>query len=417
MAVFGGGFWPSIVAVVLGSALGAVPLAILSTWGPKFGVPQLVQSRGAFGFWGNMLPAGLASLTAGIGWFAVNTIAGTFALNTLTHLGFQVSLLIIVVAQVLVAFVGHNFIHEFEKWAFPVLATIFCLATVFILAHSTPGQAFNPNAPVAFGGPVGAFSLAFFVAFSYAASWAAYGMDYARYLPRATSKKAIFWAAGLGLFISCAIPEIGGVALATVVGTSWSPIDSPTDQLVKPLPSILASLALLATALGAVSANVLNIYSGALGFLALGVRLGNLKQQRAIVALAFGILGYLASRLGEVDAGHSYENFLLVIGYWETPFLAVVLTDYWLRRGRYHEAEFYNRRHTPWAGLIALIVGIGVSVPFWNQSLYVGPIAKAIPQLGDLGFLVGFLVSTAVYYALARRTVDQMTPSLAPSKP
>ena len=36
------------------------------------------------------------ALTAGIGWFAVNTISGTFALSTLTHLPFQVALILIV---------------------------------------------------------------------------------------------------------------------------------------------------------------------------------------------------------------------------------------------------------------------------------------------------------------------------------
>lgn len=46
---------------------------------PRFGVPQLVQSRAAFGFRGNVLPAFLASITSGIGWFAVQSAAAAFA--------------------------------------------------------------------------------------------------------------------------------------------------------------------------------------------------------------------------------------------------------------------------------------------------------------------------------------------------
>jgi nucleobase:cation symporter-1, NCS1 family len=403
ITVFGGGFWPTIVAVILGSALGAAAVGILSTWGPKFGIPQLVQSRGAFGYLGNILPAGLNALTAGIGWFAVNTISGTFALSTLTHLPFQVTLLIVVLLQVFVAFIGHNFIHQFEKVAFPYLAIVFCLSTLIILARSNPAQGFNPAAPVAFGGALGAFILALFVAFAYAAGWAPYSMDYARYLPPDTNSRAVFWSAMLGVFVPCAILEIGGAALATVPGTAWGPTDSPTDQLVKPLPGILGGLTLLGIALGAISANVLNVYSGAMSFLALGVRLGGLRRQRAVVAVVFGVIGYFVARLGEVDAGHSYENFLLLIGYWITPFLGVILTDYWLRRGQYDEREFFDRRHNTLAGIVAMGAGILLSVPFWNQTLWHGPVVDALPQLGDLSFVVGFVVAVVVYFALAGR--------------
>jgi purine-cytosine permease-like protein len=387
-----------MLAVIIGSALGAASVGILSTWGPRFGVPQLVQSRGAFGYLGNFLPAGLNALTAGIGWFAVNTISGTFALSTLAHLPFQVALIVVVLLQVFVAFIGHNLIHQFEKVAFPYLALVFTVATVVIVAQSHPAQGFNPSAPVAFGGPLGAFILAVFIAFAYAAGWAPYSMDYARYLPPSARPRSVFWAAMLGVFLPCAILEIGGAALATVSGTSWGPTDSPTDQLVKPLPGVLAGLTLLGITLGAVSANVLNIYSGAMSFLALGVRLGGIHLQRGIVAVIFGLVGYAVARAGEVDAGHSYENFLLLIGYWITPFLGVVLTDYWLRRGQYDEREFFARGRNRLVGLLAMLAGIVVSVPFWNQTLWHGPVVDAVPELGDLSFVVGFVVAALVYY-------------------
>jgi purine-cytosine permease-like protein len=370
-------------------------------------VPQLVQSRAAFGYLGNFLPAGLNALTAGIGWFAVNTISGTFALSTLTHLPFQVTLIVIVLVQVLVAFVGHNFIHQFEKIAFPFLAIVFTIATLVILAQANTSLGFNAKAPVAFGGPLAAFILSMFISFAYAAGWAPYSMDYARYLPPAVRSSSVFWSAMLGVFVPCAILEIAGAGLATVAGTAWGPTDSPTDQLVKPLPGVLAGLTLLAIALGAVSANVLNIYSGAMSFLALGVRVGGLRRQRALVAVIFGIVGYLVARAGEVDAGLAYEHFLLLIGYWITPFLGVVMADYWLRRGRYDEREFFNRRHNAIGGLVAMLAGIVVSIPFWNQTLWHGPVVDALPQLGDLSFIVGFVVAAGVYFVLAGRSATQ----------
>src|SRR5258708_18805167 len=83
VAFFGMGFWDAALALVLGTALGSLTHAILSSWGPRYGVPQMVQSRGAFGFLGNLLPAGLNTFTATIGWFIVNSVAGALALITL----------------------------------------------------------------------------------------------------------------------------------------------------------------------------------------------------------------------------------------------------------------------------------------------------------------------------------------------
>ena len=59
----------------------------------------MVLSRTGFGFLGNILPAGLNAVVAGIGWFAVNSISGALALHVLiTGLPKGLCLLIIVVA-------------------------------------------------------------------------------------------------------------------------------------------------------------------------------------------------------------------------------------------------------------------------------------------------------------------------------
>ena len=89
----------------------------------------MVLSRLGFGYRGNVLPAGLNSVTAGIGWFAVNSVSGALALNALTHLPQVLCLLIIVVVQVAVAFFGYNLVHAFERYAFPILAVIFLIAS------------------------------------------------------------------------------------------------------------------------------------------------------------------------------------------------------------------------------------------------------------------------------------------------
>ncbi|TMD17759.1 MAG: cytosine permease, partial [Chloroflexi bacterium] len=66
--LFGGGFWLTVLGCIIGTALGSITHAILSGMGPRFGVPQMVEGRAAFGFLGNFLPAGLSWLTASFGW-------------------------------------------------------------------------------------------------------------------------------------------------------------------------------------------------------------------------------------------------------------------------------------------------------------------------------------------------------------
>src|SRR5689334_2878101 len=334
VAAFGLSFWQAVLAIVIGTAGGAAAQGVLSARGPEHGVPQMVLSRLGFGYWGNALPAGLNSVTAGIGWFAVNSVSGALALNVLTHLPQVLCLLIIVAVQVVVAFFGYNLVHLFERYAFPILAIIFVIASIVVLSKAHPG-AVHHTIP-------GAWLLTFGASFGYAVGWNPYASDYTRYFKPDTNRRALAWWSGTGLFVSCAVLEIVGAAVGTAVGAD--------DALAGPggmtglLATPLADLTLLAIALGAVSANVLNIYSGALSFTAIGIRLP-LSLRRAIVALGFGTIGFFLAWSGLHNAGSKYENFLLIIAYWIAPWLAVYLCDLLLRKNP-DEALLFDRRRT-----------------------------------------------------------------------
>ena len=389
VAAFGLNFWQASLAIIIGTAVGSITHGILSARGPEHGVPQMVLSRLGFGYWGNVLPAGLNALTAGIGWFAVNSVSGTFALNTLTHLPKPACLLIIVAAQVVIAFFGHNLVHVFERYAFPLLAIIFLITTVVLLAKSHPGASIRPG----FAGTTGGFLLTTGAAFGYAVGWNPYAADYTRYYPPDVSKRAVGWWAGSGIFVSCVILEIVGAASATLSGDA---LGNPTGAFTGHLPTALADATLLAIALGAVAANVLNIYSGALSFTALGIKLP-LRLRRAIVAVMFGIIGFIVALTGLHDAGTKYENFLLIIAYWIAPWLAVFFCDWLLRRGPVDDLLF-DTRHTNWAGPVAMLAGMGLSIwLFSNQTEYVGLVPTHVPSAGDLTFEAGFLITAVVY--------------------
>ena len=77
-----------------------------------------------------------------------------------------------------------------------------------------------------------------------------------------------------------------------------------------------------------------------------------------------------------------------MIVYWIGPWLGVVLADQWLRRDRMPLELLYDRSYTNPAGLIAMVVGIVVSVVlFSNQTLFTGLVPRAVPEIGDITFL------------------------------
>jgi NCS1 family nucleobase:cation symporter-1 len=392
---FGLSFWMAALAIIIGTAGGALTQGILSTWGPKQGLPQMVIGRSAFGFIGNLLPAGLMSITAGIGWFAVNSVSGALALNTLTHMSKGLALLIIVAIQIAVAFFGHNLVQIFERFAFPFLAVVFLIASFYIFDKAHLGAHAGGGLPT-----TGAFLLEVGAAFGYAAGWNPYASDYTRYFKPDANPRSIALFAGLGIFLSCAFLEIVGAASATAVTKATG---SPTDIFTSLMPTWIRDLTLLAIALGAISANVLNIYSGAMSFLAMGIKLP-LSLRRAIVALLFGAVGLLVAWSGLHDSAQKYENFLLVIAYWIGPWLGVVFADRWLRRGTSIDAVLLDAERQgseEHVGVIAMIVGMAISVwLFANQSYLQGLISSHHPALGDITFEVGFVLAAVLYYLL-----------------
>ncbi|KUL28335.1 purine-cytosine permease family protein [Streptomyces regalis] len=399
---FGLSFWQATAALLLGTALGAVTHGILSLDGPRFGVPQMAIGRFSFGYRGNLLPSGVNALVAGVGWFAVNSVSAAFALNTLTGLRPLPSLLLVVVAEIVIGFIGHNFVHAFEKYAFPALAVVFLLAGVWTFKEADLSGGGT-------GGGIGGFLLAFSAAWGYAAGWNPGASDYSRYLPRTANRfKTVLYPA-VGLFVSIAIVSVIGAASATIV----APQDAtPTAAFTGHLPGWLSDPVLLAIILGAISANALNIYSSAMSVTSLGLKLPPWLGRSAIVVLA-GLAGTAAAWSSLADAGHAYEAFLLVIAYWIGPWLGIVLVERWLQSRTPHEASaerLGDRTFSNWPGISALLIGIAVSVPlFSNQEKYVGWVPEKWPAFGDITCLVGFVVSAGLYGLLRRRRQDRKT--------
>ena len=389
--IFGLDLWSGILAVVVGNALAAITHGILSTWGPEAGLPQMVLGRTAFGKLGNLIPAGLSTLVAGIGWFAVNTVSGSLALTSLVKWNLGISLAVVILAQIVIAFIGHNLIQKWERFTSYGLALVWIIVLIVVLPQ-------GHYADVANKFNWASFTLAAGAAYGYTAGWTPFASDYTRYLPANSNKRSLGWFAGLGNFFSTTLLMGLGVVAWTLVTKG-----GPTDVFVALLPSWLAPLTLLAIAVGSVSANVLNVYSGAMSFLAMGFKLG-FKTRRAIMVALAGVIGGVVAVLAANNVGHlgdNLEGFLLVVSYWVAPWIAIVLVDRFMRKGADFGALALKARENL-AGPIAFVAAAAFSIwGFANQQAYEGPLAKQY-GVGDITAIVGFVVAAVLYFVLAK---------------
>ena len=383
--IFGLGFVDGVLAILIGNIIGCSLLALTASMGPEIGMPQLAFTRHSFGSRGTYLPAVLNWVSAS-GWYAVNSIVGSLAIARLTTLPFWLSLVILSVAQILVGIYGYNFIHRFEAISAALLAIIFVIMSVIGLQQANYGL----TSKLSTADHIGLFVLTVTAVASYVFSWSPYAADYARYLPADSSKVRVFGAVFGGSFIGCFWLQFLGVAVATI-GLSLSPID-----LVVKVMGPVWIIALIAVILGTIAANALNIYTGALSLLTLDVPI-----KRWISVIATGILGGALALYGVNGLSGKYENFLLLISYWIGPWLAIVCVDFFLHPGQAERPTRglrFVRSAVEWPGLAAFLIGLAVSIPFMDSSLYEGPIASALHG-ADIAYYVGIIVAGILFYA------------------
>jgi NCS1 family nucleobase:cation symporter-1 len=380
-----------LIAVVVGNLLGGLLLGLMSAMGPTFGFPQMMISRAVMGKKGNF-PFALANWISTVGWFTVNIILGGFAIQLAFGLPFYLAAAILVVVDVILALYGHDIIHLFEKVMSVVLAIMF--AVILVISYGKfaaqlpayqqlPSVSFNPYF----------FALVIALAFSYLMSWSPYASDYTRYLPQKASKGRIIAYTMTGGVIASAWTEI--IGFVVYVGANNSKL-SPIQALAS-VSGGYSIFALLTVVLGAVAADALNIYSNSLSAL---VVYG--KAKRVQTVLLAGVVGFLLALAGSSNFGSFYQNFLLTLDYWITPWIGVMLAAFFIigvRSGVENAGSILPR------GLASYVIGLLLSVPFMNLTSYginyIGPVASAW-QGADISYFVACGVAFAVYVFLSR---------------
>ena len=142
----------------------------------------------------------------------------------------------------------------------------------------------------------------------------------------------------------------------------------------------------------------MNLYTNSLSALVLYKRAGRVQT-----VLLAGAVGFVFALFGSSNFGAFYQNFLLTLDYWITPWIGVMLGAFFVKKiaSGVESAPPFLR-----AGLSAYLFGLVVSVPFMNLTSYglnyVGPIANVIGG-ADVSYFVGAIAAFAVYALNARR--------------
>jgi NCS1 family nucleobase:cation symporter-1 len=386
------GWWAGLAAIVVGNVIGASLVAYVSAMGPQTGMAQIPASRLPFGK-SIVVPAVINWLST-IAWDAINAFFGAYAISVVTGdaVPFPVGLLIVVACQAALSIVGYEAIHTFERYAAIGLAILFAVVTVAVLGKMNFGLANGDAAGI------GSFVLMTTIAGSFNLAWALYASDYSRYLPVNTPRSQIFSRTFLGLALSAIWIEALGLAVVGALGAEKDTVHQINGLIGGGIVGILAMVAIF---FGTVAVNSMNDYTGSLSLQAAGIRV-----PRPVSAGIVAVLSFLATLyLYYNNFSSTVENYLLVITYWIGPWAAIVIVD-WRRRGAAidgSKAVDFSMLPTGLNALVALIVGFAASIPFMNQTLFIGPLVDSLGG-ADIAYVVGFVVAGIAYWFLENRS-------------
>jgi len=405
--LFGLSIWQAIAAALIGSVLGALIFGFTGIFGPKTHTATIVNTRAAFGLVGNY-PAALISWLSASGWVAVNSVLAVFALVELadkagigTGAVVKVAAVVVVLlAQVGIALFGHATVVASER-VFAIISIVVIFG-VLVFALPKVNWSFPQSKSLAGSTITGTWFLGLSVIFAAPLSWVNYGSDYSRYLSDRTSMWRVMMMTFLGMGIASVAGALIGTLLATVVDMS-----NPIASLPKVLPGWYLVPFLLVVIWGAIANNVLNLYTAGLGLLALRV----LVPRWVAVALVGGIAAVLTF------IAVFFYNFMSLYAEWLsltlillTPWTAILVVDYFVRRGRYDvealhtwgRGPYWYRRGINWAALAVYAVGIACAFALANSTLWTSPISKNWLGGADLSLEAGLLITGVLYYFVAK---------------
>jgi NCS1 family nucleobase:cation symporter-1 len=398
ITAYGLTFWWAMIAIAVGVLIGALLIALHATQGPKLGVPQMIQSRGQFGFYGAafLFPC---VILLNVGFIAAQLVIQAQALFALTSaLTMPEWILLLTVPSLVIGIFGYRWIHYVMQATAVILGISLVIMLIQGLTYKTslPASETTMTAPSA-----GLFCAGVALLVIDMLSFGPFVSDYSRYLPEDTNGKQLFWAiyagnvlatifaCGIGAFLGALLPKLTPIDAVHQVNGSW---------------------ALVLLALSLVVANTFNAYTGAFQVLSIGNMFRRFKAEsitlRVVPYVAVMAVGVVIAVLGYQSFVTTLQNFLDVLLVIFIPWSAVNLADYFIvRHGKYDVNSFFTAKGRygmfAWRGLVAYAVGLAIEWPFVSQPDYTGPLVSKLDG-ADISWVIGWIVAAGAYLLLVR---------------
>lgn len=392
----------AIAAIVIGNLVGAIFMALHSAQGPKLGIPQMIQSRAQFGFYGAILPLILV-LVMYIGFYATSAVLVGSALSDWWHIPTTLAGLIVSAICTVMAIFGYKLIHRAERVISLFAVVAFIVLTIRLFTTHDVGHAWSAGGHTTFG----TFLLVAAIAATWQITYAPYVADYSRYLPESTSTRSTFWWTYAGSCVATIwMMSFGSIAVA-VADKAFNAGSS--EFIVDLVPHSVGWLISLVLVLGVIAVQVLNLYGS---FMSLTTTVTALKSfrvntwARTILILIVAIIGTALGLAGTGNFISNFENFILFLAYFLIPWTAINLADFYVvRHGSYDiDAIFtpegrYGRVN--WRAIAAYLIAIVVEIPFMSTTFYTGPM---VAHLGgaDISWILGLIVAAGLYIVFMR---------------
>jgi nucleobase:cation symporter-1, NCS1 family len=394
-------FW-ALVGIVVGNVVGMLLTALHAWQGPRLGVPQMIQSRGQFGFYGASFIL-LVSIVLDVGYLAASQVLQGDSLNLLvSSISVQGWIIIVTLPAVAIAIFGYRWIHQAQKVMTAIFAVVIVIALIQAAAYHGGVLKANQGYHLSSGGTLIAVIGLFFMNML---SWAIYVSDYSRYLPRNVSFQRTFWAIFLGNVVSTTLFAALGAWIASMVSTGTA---NPLGALAK----VSGLWIMFFMGISQIPGDTLNAYTGMLAFVSLGSNskaFMSAQRRQAVRITGILLIFVIGTILACLSSNHfysSFENFIGVLLFFFVPWSAINLVDYYLvKRGRYDVASFFTPDgiygRFQWWACICYVITLAVQVPFLDQTFYQGPLVKSLGG-ADISWIVGFAVASLLYLAGAK---------------
>ncbi|WP_319446582.1 MULTISPECIES: cytosine permease [unclassified Mycobacterium] len=403
-AALGASFLTSLVAIVLGVAVGTVFTAFHSAQGPQLGLPQMIQSRAQFGYRGVVVICAVVVFSI-VGFNVFNQILAADVITLTTGADLRDLWFVVITGLALaLAIFGYHWIHRFQTW----LTWLF-LATFGVFTVAAFGWLDLPAGQFGFGGFTwAAFLVQFGAAAAYALGWAPYVSDYSRYLPPQTSPRKALWYTYAGVFVGAAWLMVLGALVAALFANA-----TPLEAVKSAADGLLAGSGdwlLIAALPGLVTVITVNIYAASLELITMIDSFKAVQPTRRLRVISCSLIaaaGLLGAVLSSGEFLANFGSFLVVLLYLLVPWTSVNLVDYYfVRRGHYAIREIFVPSGGVygtwgWRGLGAYAIGIVAMIPFVVTVWYTGPVASAMGNV-DIALFVGLFVSAFAYLLMAR---------------